>query len=279
MTSAQPILSEMNERTREVFRRVVEGYLSSGEPVGSRTLTRTLSERVSAATVRNVMQDLEYLGLLDSPHVSAGRVPTQAGLRMFVDSLLEVGTVSPEDQEWIDATLGVNDHDVPTLLDEVGAALSVITRGASVVLAPKHEAAIRHIEFVSLSVDRVLAVHPAGGARRRQARRPLGRQREDRVRAARMSTDTSVEHIGLQHVTLTKADAHLESLVDEAITIIREVATECENPVLLFSGGKDSAVLLHLALLAFAPARLPKVRRARQTSAGVRIPMVTSRPS
>jgi sulfate adenylyltransferase subunit 2 len=72
-----------------------------------------------------------------------------------------------------------------------------------------------------------------------------------------MSTDTSVEHIGLQHVTLTKADAHLESLVDEAITIIREVATECENPVLLFSGGKDSAVLLHLALLAFAPARLP----------------------
>ena len=72
-----------------------------------------------------------------------------------------------------------------------------------------------------------------------------------------MSTDTSVEHIGLQHVTLTQADAHLESLVDEAITIIREVATECENPVLLFSGGKDSAVLLHLALLAFAPARLP----------------------
>jgi heat-inducible transcriptional repressor len=150
MTSAQPILPEMNDRTREVFRRVVEGYLSSGEPVGSRTLTRSLSERVSAATVRNVMQDLEYLGLLDSPHVSAGRVPTQAGLRMFVDSLLEVGTVSPEDQEWIDATLGENDHD--------GAALSVITRGASVVLAPKHEEAIRHIEFVSLSADRVLVV-------------------------------------------------------------------------------------------------------------------------
>jgi 3-oxoacyl-[acyl-carrier-protein] synthase II len=85
-----------------VFRRVVEGYLTSGEPVGSRTLTRTLSEKVSAATVRNVMQDLEYLGLLDSPHVSAGRVPTQAGLRMFVDSLLEIGQVAPEDQEKID---------------------------------------------------------------------------------------------------------------------------------------------------------------------------------
>jgi len=157
MTS-QPILSDMNDRTREVFRRVVEGYLNSGEPVGSRTLTRTLSEKVSAATVRNVMQDLEYLGLLDSPHISAGRIPTQAGLRMFVDSLLEVGEVAPEDQEKIDATLGINDHDVTTLLDEVGAALSVITRGASVVLAPKREAAIRHIEFVSLGPDRALVV-------------------------------------------------------------------------------------------------------------------------
>ncbi|WP_149587230.1 heat-inducible transcriptional repressor HrcA [Tabrizicola flagellatus] len=157
MTS-QPMLSDMNERTREVFRRVVEGYLSSGEPVGSRTLSRTLSEKVSAATVRNVMQDLEYLGLLDSPHVSAGRVPTQLGLRMFVDSLLEVGQVAPEDQEKIDATLGVNDQDVTTLLDEVGAALSVITRGASVVLAPKREAAIRHIEFVSLGPERALVV-------------------------------------------------------------------------------------------------------------------------
>jgi fermentation-respiration switch protein FrsA (DUF1100 family) len=72
-----------------------------------------------------------------------------------------------------------------------------------------------------------------------------------------MSAGTRLQHIGLQLATLTQADAHLESLVDEAITIIREVATECENPVLLFSGGKDSAVLLHLALLAFAPARLP----------------------
>ncbi len=158
MTTPQPILADMNDRTREVFRRVVEGYLSSGEPVGSRTLTRSMSEKVSAATVRNVMQDLEYLGLLDSPHVSAGRVPTQMGLRIFVDSLLEVGQVAPEDQEKIDATLGMNDQDVTTLLDEVGAALSVITRGASVVLAPKREAAIRHIEFVSLAADRALVV-------------------------------------------------------------------------------------------------------------------------
>jgi heat-inducible transcriptional repressor len=148
----------MNDRTREVFRRVVEGYLASGDPVGSRTLTRSMSEKISAATVRNVMQDLEFLGLLDSPHVSAGRIPTQLGLRMFVDGLMEVGSVAPEDRERIDATLGANEADVATLLDRVGAALSGITRGASLVLAPKHEAAIRHIEFVSLGPDRALVV-------------------------------------------------------------------------------------------------------------------------
>jgi heat-inducible transcriptional repressor len=158
MTDAQTRVSEMNERTREVFRRVVEGYLDSGDPVGSRTLTRTMSEKVSAATVRNVMQDLEFLGLLDSPHASAGRIPTQAGLRMFVDSLLEVGSVAREDQERMDATLGANDRDVTSLLDQVGAALSGITRGASLVLAPKREAPIRHIEFVSLAAERALVV-------------------------------------------------------------------------------------------------------------------------
>jgi heat-inducible transcriptional repressor len=151
-------LGDMTDRTREVFRRVVEGYLSSGDPVGSRTLTRSMSEKLSAATIRNVMQDLEYLGLLDSPHVSAGRVPTQAGLRLFVDGLLDVGTVSDEDRKSIDATLGVNDPDMASVLDHVGAALSGITRGASIVLAPKHEAPIRHIEFVSLAADRVLVV-------------------------------------------------------------------------------------------------------------------------
>jgi heat-inducible transcriptional repressor len=158
MPDAPSLLAEMNDRSREVFRRVVEGYLASGDPVGSRTLTRTMTERLSAATIRNVMQDLELLGLLDSPHISAGRIPTQAGLRMFVDGLLEVGSVSAEDRGRIDANFGNNDHDVPAILDHIGAALSGITRGASVVLTPKHEAPIRHIEFVSLSAERALVV-------------------------------------------------------------------------------------------------------------------------
>ncbi|MEM6481238.1 MAG: heat-inducible transcriptional repressor HrcA [Pseudomonadota bacterium] len=158
MTEEHHILDELNDRSREVFRRVVEGYLATGDPVGSRSLTRDMSEKVSAATIRNVMQDLEYLGLLDSPHVSAGRVPTQSGLRMFVDGLLEVGDLQSGDREMIDATLGSNSEDVTGALDRIGSALSGVTKGASLVLAPKHEAPIKHIEFVSLAQDRALVV-------------------------------------------------------------------------------------------------------------------------
>ena len=158
MTEASKLLEEMNDRSREVFRRVVEGYLENGDPVGSRTLTREFSEKVSAATIRNVMQDLEFLGLLDSPHVSAGRIPTQLGLRMFVDGLLEVGSPDEGDREKMDATMGSNESDVAGLLDRVGSALSGVTHGASLVLTPKHEAPIKHIEFVSLAQDRALVV-------------------------------------------------------------------------------------------------------------------------
>ena len=159
MTSqVSEILSQLNARSREVFRCVVETYLSSGDPVGSRVLTRSLSEKVSAATIRNVMQDLEFLGLLDSPHVSAGRMPTQMGLRMFVDGLLEVGDLDRADREKLDATLGADTQDVGGLLDRVGSALSGVSQGASLVLTPKHEAPLRHIEFVSLAADRALVV-------------------------------------------------------------------------------------------------------------------------
>ena len=158
MSETAKILAEMNDRSREVFRRVVESYLDTGAPMGSRTLTRSLSEQVSAATIRNVMQDLEYLGLLDSPHVSAGRVPTQLGLRMFVDGLLEVGDLASADRNRLDATLGDNDADVALKLDRLGSALSGVTHGASLVLTPKHEAPIRHVEFVSLAPDRALVV-------------------------------------------------------------------------------------------------------------------------
>ncbi|MEN8888650.1 MAG: heat-inducible transcriptional repressor HrcA, partial [Celeribacter marinus] len=158
MIERSNVISEMNDRSREVFRRVVEGYLDSGGPVGSRTLTRSMSEKVSAATIRNVMQDLEYMGLLDSPHVSAGRIPTHLGLRMFVDGLLEVGTVTDDVREKMHDTVRDDGNDVTGMLDRVGSALSGLTQGASLVLTPKHEAPLKHVEFVSLAPDRALVV-------------------------------------------------------------------------------------------------------------------------
>ncbi|MEO9515003.1 MAG: heat-inducible transcriptional repressor HrcA [Paracoccaceae bacterium] len=158
MSTNPDLFSEMNDRSREVFRRVVEGYLSNGDPVGSRTLTRDFSEKVSAATIRNVMQDLEFMGLLNSPHVSAGRIPTQAGLRMFVDGLMEIEVPDDTDRQHIEATVGDGEQDVAGILDRVGSALSGVTQSASLVLAPKHEAPIKHIEFVSLGQDRALVV-------------------------------------------------------------------------------------------------------------------------
>ena len=158
MKKSSTVLDDMNDRSREVFRRVVEGYLANGYPVGSRTLTRDFSEKVSAATIRNVMQDLEYMGLLGSPHISAGRIPTQLGLRMFVDGMIEIGDPTEVDREKIDATMGDAGADVSGILDRVGSALSGVTQGASLVLTPKHEAPIKHIEFVSLSQDRALVV-------------------------------------------------------------------------------------------------------------------------
>ena len=151
-------LTEMNERSREVFRAVVETYLEKGDPVGSRTLARTLSEKISAATMRNTMQDLEFLGLLGSPHVSAGRIPTQQGLRLFVDGMLEIGSVSGSEREEIERSMDADDQDLAHVLDQAGSMLAALTRGASLVLTPKIEAPIKHLEFVALSTDRALVV-------------------------------------------------------------------------------------------------------------------------
>ncbi|MEM9197667.1 MAG: heat-inducible transcriptional repressor HrcA [Pseudomonadota bacterium] len=151
-------LAGLNERSRSIFRQLVETYLETGEPVGSRTLSRVSPEKISPASVRNVMQDLEELGLLDSPHVSAGRVPTQIGLRLFVDGLLEIGDISEEERQEIEQRLGRPDPDIADVLDRAGQMLSGLTQGASLVLSPKHDAPIRHIEFVPVSGDAALAI-------------------------------------------------------------------------------------------------------------------------
>ena len=159
MTAPRSPLADLTDRSREVFRRLVETYLDTGEPVGSRTISRNLSAAVSAATVRNVMQDLEDLGLLDSPHVSAGRIPTELGLRLFLDGILEIGDVSGPERVEIERGLHDEDGDIGAILDRAGGLLSSLTHGAGLVLAPKADAApIRHIEFVALGPDRTLVV-------------------------------------------------------------------------------------------------------------------------
>ena len=158
MIEKKEILEEMNNRSREVFRRVVEGYLSDGEPVGSRTLSRDFSEDISAATIRNVMQDLEFLGLLGSPHTSAGRIPTQLGLRMFVDGILEVSEVDKNDRKKIDQIISDETNQVENILDDISTTLSGVTQGASLVLTPKREAPIKHVEFLPLSANQALVV-------------------------------------------------------------------------------------------------------------------------
>ncbi|NOC84673.1 heat-inducible transcriptional repressor HrcA [Ruegeria sp. HKCCD6428] len=242
MSEASKILDEMNDRSREVFRLIVESYLESGEPVGSRTLTRTLSEKVSAATVRNVMQDLEFLGLLDSPHVSAGRIPTQQGLRMFVDGLLEVGDLGADDRQKLEQTLGSNTGDVGGMLDRVGSALSNVTQGASLVLTPKRESEIKHIEFVSLGHDRALVVlvFSDGHVENRLFTPPPG-QTPSSMREAANFLNALIEGRTLSEVR-RQMQTQIDARKQEIDTLAREMV---ESGMAVWDGdGSDSARLI-----------------------------------
>ncbi|MEO1493062.1 MAG: heat-inducible transcriptional repressor HrcA [Pseudomonadota bacterium] len=152
-----PDLNSLNGRSREIFAQLVDTYLATGEPVGSRTLSKMSDLGLSAASIRNVMQDLEHLGLLDSPHVSAGRVPTQMGLRLFVDGVLEIGDISAEERAQIERSVDPGDE-MPEVLDRAGSMLSGLSQCASLVLAPKINAAVRHLEFIPLGGASALAV-------------------------------------------------------------------------------------------------------------------------
>ncbi len=151
-------ISELNKRSREILRLVVDSYLDTGDPVGSRTISRKLDGGLSPATIRNSMADLEEAGLLFAPHTSAGRLPTEAGLRLFVDGILEVGNLNQDERNSIEAQCASTGNSVEGVLKEATAALSGLSRCAGLVMAPKTEIPLRHIEFVSLSPGRALVV-------------------------------------------------------------------------------------------------------------------------
>ncbi len=146
----------MDARARDVFRRIVETYLETGEPVGSRTLSHGDGLDVSAATIRNVMADLTDMGLLFSPHVSAGRLPTEFGLRLFVDGLMQLGDLTDGERRALDVSAAPGDGD--SVLEQAAARLSGLTQTASLVVAPKSEGQLRHVEFVATSPAEALAI-------------------------------------------------------------------------------------------------------------------------
>lgn len=153
------VVGQLNERSREIFRHIVDAYVETGEAVGSRTLSRRLGLVLSPATIRNVMADLEEAGLLYAPHTSAGRLPTDAGLRIFVDGLLEIGgDLSVDERASIDGKCAAAGRTVAEMLEEASSTLAGLSRCAGLVVSPKSEAPLKHIEFVSLGNQRALVV-------------------------------------------------------------------------------------------------------------------------
>ena len=158
--SRNSALQSLDRRSREIFRQIVDTYLDTGEPVGSRNISRTLTMSLSPASVRNVMADLEQLGLIHAPHTSAGRLPTEFGLRFFVDALLEIGDLSAEERQQIEAQVkaATPGRTMESVLNEASQALSGLSRGAGVVLAGKSDLRLKHIEFIRLEPTRALVV-------------------------------------------------------------------------------------------------------------------------
>jgi heat-inducible transcriptional repressor len=171
-------LAQLNERSREIFRQVVESYLATGEPVGSRNLSRIIPMTLSPASVRNVMSDLEQLGLVYAPHTSAGRLPTERGLRFFVDALMQIGDLTENDRKAIEAQVAASGQakSVETVLTEASGLLSGLTRAAGVVLTAKSNVRLKHVEFVRLEPERALVVLVAedGQVENRVLNIPLG---------------------------------------------------------------------------------------------------------
>jgi heat-inducible transcriptional repressor len=153
-------LAQLNERSREIFRQIVESYLATGEPVGSRSLSRILPMTLSPASVRNVMSDLEQLGLVYAPHTSAGRLPTEMGLRFFVDALMQIGDLTEADRKAIEAQVAGSGQakSVEAVLIEASGLLSGLSRAAGVVLTAKANPRLKHIEFVRLEPERAMVV-------------------------------------------------------------------------------------------------------------------------
>jgi heat-inducible transcriptional repressor len=260
-------LRELNDRYREIFRQIVESYLATGEPVGSRNLSRTLPMTLSPASVRNVMADLESLGLIYAPHTSAGRIPTQTGLRLFVDGLLEVGDLQESEREQIDKQLGLRGHQgrgLGEVLSEAGDMLSGLSKCAGVVLAEKQVTRIKHIEFVSLDAKRALLVlvDEDGSVENRVLTLPPGLPHSALVEA------TNFLNSRLRGSTLRETRALIETELEQRRAELDELtARVVRSGLAQWSGGRDE----NKSLIVKGQARLLEDLRALEDLDRIRL--------
>jgi heat-inducible transcriptional repressor len=258
-----PGLTELDGRARDIFRRVVESYLETGEPVGSRTISKG-GLALSPASIRNTMQDLAQLGLLDAPHTSAGRMPTHAGLRMFVDGLLEVGDVAEDDKRAIEARLAVRGRSFEEALSEASSVLSGLAGGAGIVVTPVREGGVKHVEFVPLGGGQVLAVmvFEDGQVENRLMRQAPG------VTPSALQEAGNFLNARLRGRTLSEARSEMGVELDTARRQLDETAARLvEDGLAAWSGGEGDARSLIVRgqanLLADARAR-EDIDRVRQ---------------
>lgn len=258
-----PGLAELDARARDIFRRVVESYLETGEPVGSRTISKG-GVALSPASIRNTMQDLAQLGLLDAPHTSAGRMPTHAGLRMFVDGFLEVGDVAEQEKQAIEARLAVKGRSFEEALVEASAILSGLAGGAGIVVTPVREGGVKHVEFVPLGGGQVLAVmvFEDGQVENRLMRQAPG------VTPSALQEASNFLNARLRGRTLTEARTEMRGELEAARRQLDETAARLvEDGLAAWSGGEGDARSLIVRgqanLLADARAR-EDIDRVRQ---------------
>lgn len=235
-----PTLQSLDARSRDIFRLIVESYLRDGDPVGSRNLSRLLPSALSPATVRNVMSDLEQLGLIYAPHVSAGRLPTQLGLRFFVDAFMEIGDLGDEERRAIEAQVkaGGSGQSLEHMLTEASQMLSGLSHGAGLVVAAKAEAPLKHIEFIQLEPDKALAVLVSqnGDVENRVVELPTG------VTVSQLHEASNFLNAHIRGRTLSEARAEIARLKEDTQAALDSLSRELVDKGLAVWAGPDSGL-------------------------------------
>ena len=238
-------LQSLDARSRDIFRAIVDSYLRDGEPLGSRNLSRMLPASLSPATVRNVMSDLEQLGLIYAPHISAGRLPTQKGLRFFVDAFMELGDLSEEERRVIEAQVKASGSGstLEQMLTEASQMLSGMSRGAGLVVAAKNEVPLKHLEFIQLEPTRAIAVLVSqnGDVENRIVELPPG------VTTSQLMEASNFLNAHIAGRTLAEARAEVARLKAEtktALDVLSQALFEKGRPVWAGGGGGLPATLI-----------------------------------